>query len=308
MDKKVSAEFVLNFIDSLPVKPYASNNFDQDGLFAIDKYEAIKQKHLQVNQKGLVRHLLFDLDHKKIFIWKDLGLPQPSWQSVNPLNGHSHIAYTLKAPVCISLKGRHKPKAYLEDIRLKICGGLCGDINYRGVTTKNPLHEYWNVIIGDCHEYELRDLAEICKDFKKPKKIIRGEITGSRNCYLFDAGRYWAYLNVDEYSDSGIFREAVLNHLMSLNTFSPELGFNEVQAIAKSIAAWTWKNFQRYNKRFRQRQSRRGQLSGEARLLKSEQKRNEAVFLHNECHMSLTETAKHLKMSRRTIAYWTAKL
>lgn len=307
--KNVSDEFEALFLGSLPTRPMASDCFDQYGLFAMSQSEAITKKHIQVNSPGLVKHLLFDLDHSNIFQWEDSNLLEPSWMAINPLNGHSHLAYTLEAPVCISAKGRQKPKRFLEDVRLKMSVGLKADINYVGLTTKNPLHDYWRVIVGERHDYSLNELVEYAFIFPKQSKSNQQKFDGSsRNCHLFEIGRLWAYRNVSKYSEPWELREAVLSHLMGCNRFNPPLSYAEVHSIANSIARWTWRNSLSYNKKLRKRQSNRGVLSGEVRWQQNASVRNVAYLLHLYFRESLTKIANHLRVSRRTVAYWRSDL
>jgi len=303
---EIAAQFADNFVDGLLDKPFASNGFDQYGLFPYNKIEAIQQKHIQVNSKGLVKHLLFDLDHDNIFVWSDVGFPEPSWQAINPLNGHSHIAYTLKVPVCVTEKGHKKPKIFLEDVQLKMLAGLNADLNYAGLTTKNPLHEYWNVLIGTRHDYELGELAEYCYKFKKAIKHKREEIFGSRNCSLFNSVRIWAYRNVSRSSDLWIFREAVLNELMMCNTCKPPLPYNEARSVAKSIANWTWAKFERNNKRLRERQSNKGIRSGEVRSKHIHHSGSMGYLLTNLGVYTQSEAAEILWTTDRTLRNWIA--
>jgi hypothetical protein len=254
----------------------------------------------------MIKHLLFDVDHKNIYIWKDVNLPEPSWIAINPINGHSHYCYTLKSAVCISKKGREKPKKFVDDVKLKMAAGLNADPNYVGLTTKNILHEYWYVLIGSKHDYELAELAEYAYKFKKQYKPKKEEVIGSRNCDLFEFGRHWAYINVARYSSQWVFQEAVLNQLMVNNTYRSPLHYNEVRATAKSIANWTWTNYERHNAKLSERQSKRGILSGKARRSNSKHTRDMALILHLWLRETQAETAERLCISKRTVAYWMA--
>jgi len=134
-----SNAFQLDLIESLPNKPYCT---DELGVTYIrPKKTAVKKKYLQVNQPKISTYLIFDIDKQgAVFSWYDSNLPTPFWTSKNPENGHAHIAYRLKVPVCTSDMAHLEPIKYLAAIESAMTEKLKADRGFAGLLTKNPLH------------------------------------------------------------------------------------------------------------------------------------------------------------------------
>ncbi|PRW95799.1 replication protein A, partial [Pseudomonas fragi] len=54
---------------------------------------AIRYPYMQINRRGMVSWLIFDLDHTNSLAWDDEGLPPPNLVVRNRNNGHSHLFY-----------------------------------------------------------------------------------------------------------------------------------------------------------------------------------------------------------------------
>ncbi|MGP9491792.1 replication initiation protein [Psychrobacter sp. AOP7-B1-24] len=64
--------------------------------------------------------------------------------SQNPSNGHTHIVYKLKTPVCTSEHGSRKALDYLAKIQAGLVRETRADTGYTNFCiTKNPMHEHW---------------------------------------------------------------------------------------------------------------------------------------------------------------------
>ena len=245
--------FYRKFLRQLPHKPYCTDDLAA-GLRIRPLEMALKYLYIQVNPPGARWALVFDVDHRTE--WRtaqDAGLPTPTWQILNPDNGHSHIAYALKAPVCTSSAARTANLRYLAAIEAAYRQRLKADPLYTGLITKNPDRiDYWDVGYMDRLDgaaYTLDELAacalaELRANVKKERPL--GDIAGlGRNCYIFEKVRLWAYTAVREYWQRlGEWHEAVEEHCQAVNAeFSTPLYYREVRCIARSIAGWTSRHF-----------------------------------------------------------------
>lgn len=303
-----SALIQIGFYAHLPHKPYCCD--DLGGLIVRPKAMAIQKRYIQINPPCHTAFLAFDIDREfGAVAWYDAHLPPPTWTTQNPANGHAHIVYALKTPVCTTEHGSKKALDYLA----KVCAGLArklgADPAYNGLITKNPLHSDWRTTVWSVEPYELGDLAEFV-DLKPLTKQER-QIGLGRNCTLFDDVRKWAYRAVREHRGGkwGDWYTQVLNHAQNANTaFLDPLPHSEVKATAKSIAKYCWQNDTTIYNQFRDRQSVRGSKGdsskgGKARSAKYDDKRQKALYLCKQ-GISNTEIARTLGVSRVSVINW----
>jgi hypothetical protein len=235
------------FFERLPFKPYCVDTFSE-GLQVRRKVDAVKRRHIQYNTVAKVSWLCFDVDCVRAHeVWFDANLPVPSLIVQNRKNGHAHLLYALKTPVCRTNAAFLKPLRYLaaleEAVRLK----LGADAGFSGLMCKTPHHEAWHTLEADFEAiYELGDLAE-CVEFPAKTSKRQGISTGlGRNIELFDRLRFWAYKWLGAYKATGDFErwtEVVLSQCEKYNDFAKTLPRSEVKAIAKSVAKWTWQKY-----------------------------------------------------------------
>ena len=272
MNSRHSADFKLALFDSLPLKPYCT---DELGVTYIpQKKTAISKRYLQVNPPKMVNYLVFDIDREGgVLAWYDEGLPAPYWTSKNPLNGHAHIAYRLSVPVCTSDIAHIAPMRYLAAIQSAMLEKLKADKCYAGLLTKNPLHAHWQNTVWAQYEYSLDELEQYLDLRGHPKK--GPEIYGlGRNCELFDNTRKWAYKAIREFWQpeyKANWNNAVYSHIEALNgQFITPLPLSEIKSISKSIANWTFKHFT--PSKFRESQAKKGAKGGKAGSLEDKAK------------------------------------
>jgi hypothetical protein len=209
---------------------------------------ALRMKHIQLNPPVLRHWLLFDIDQPAAaLIWEKANLPPPNWIAVNRMNAHAHCGYLLAQPVVTSADGRDHPLRYAAAIESAFNIRLTADPSYSGLIAKNPLHPAWKTQHLHSHPYSLNELAEWVTLTKKPSPplLCSGLL---RNVSLFDSLRYWAYRTVLQFKKAGSFfdlwRAALLKEAEVMNLkFPAPLPANEVRSIAKSIAKWTWRQF-----------------------------------------------------------------
>jgi hypothetical protein len=244
--------FWKEFLGRIPHRPYCTDDLSS-GLVVRPAETALKYRYIQINPPGFQWVLIFDLDYKTgALTAKDAGLPMPTWQTINRKNGHSHIAYALKAPVCTSDAARLAPLRYVAAIEAAYRQRLRADPLYTGLITKNPANfTAWDVYYmdDDTDTYDLDYLAGfVLEELRKPHKAKKeaSEIAGlGRNCHIFETVRLWAYSAIRGYWDNpGDWGEAVMEHCQTVNSgFDAPLYHREVRGIARSIAGWTMKRF-----------------------------------------------------------------
>jgi hypothetical protein len=297
--------------DRLPRRPYCSDDL-QYGVRIRSLKAALTMPYLQVNPPHLRMWMLFDVDREGAAIaWEDANLPAPAWAAVNRLNGHAHLAYGLSAPVLMAENARREPIRFLQGIEGAYRVALQADPGYSGLITKNPQHPLWRVLYGDARLWELGELAEygnveryIPRYAKKPEEVGLG-----RNCITFEFLRQWAYRNIRAARDRGNFVlwQADCNNrgLVRNADFAHPMDGREVWHIAKSVAVWTWRRFdiEASDRRFRERQARRGKASGVARLQASEENRATARLMA-AAGLSSRKIAGELGVDQSTVVRW----
>ena len=228
------------FSDSLPNKPYCSNNL-LTGVRILPRKLALTHKYIQpqIGNK-LLGWMIFDVDRQgAAFAWDEANLPPPTLTIINPVNAHAHLLYQLKAPVPTTFKSNIHPIRYLGAIEHAFKSKMGADFGYAGVLTKNPLHASWRLSSNDVR-YDLATLAE----YVDLKHIEPRQAQGvGRNCSIFDEARKLAYRDVRNHVLKDSFYKSVLSICHLVNSyFSTPLGLREVAGIAKSISNWTWKH------------------------------------------------------------------
>lgn len=299
------------FSDSLPLRPYVSNNLEH-GLRVVGRGQADLFRYIQHNQPCLHRWLVFDCDFVGALAKvRDEGLPLPTYSAVNPKNGHSHLFYGLKDPVCTSDLAGWKPLLLLRRIEYALREALGSDVDYGGFISKNPLHEHWQVEEVNPELWSFGDFQDF---LTLPKRLPRKASTEGlgRNCTLFEIVRHEAYASVLGYRLGG-GQKAFYAHIHALviqhNSAFPEPLYRaEVRSIAKSISSWTWKNYtgKLSDEVFSKRQAQRGKRGGLAKGQANAEKRAAAQEMAS---MGMTQRAiaAELGVAQKTISNWLSK-
>ncbi|MCF9047428.1 replication initiation protein [Acinetobacter nectaris] len=312
-------QFLEVFYKNLAPKPYCSYG-KGTATFIRSKHHAIKFPLIQVNPPHIVRYLIFDIDMPDAYLhFSDAQLPVPTWIAKNKENGHCHICYELKIPVCKTENARLKPLAYLAAIEHSYANKLGADLEYAGLLTKNPIdRKNWEVTLLNPRPFELDELADYVDLDYQPKKMTKNEISGlGRNCAMFDSVRFWAYKEIGGSIDMGYksWHSKVLNTAQSVNhTFLQPLPHSEVKATAASVAKWVWRNHHsaEFQAKFSEKQANRAKIGntkgsnskgGKARSLNYADSRQMALKLHIE-GMNNTQIAAKLNVSRKSITRW----
>jgi hypothetical protein len=304
------------FEKRLPRKPYCTDDL-QSGLKIRSARHAVRRKYIQVNPPWLRSWLVFDVDREGAALaWEDALLPEPAWCSINPANGHAHIAFGLDAPVLIGEHTHDRPVRYLAAVESAMRAKLDADPSYSGLITKNPLHKDWRTLWSQ--NAGVYDLAFLSDHLDLPRFVPKrkpAEIGLGRNVTLFDWLRHYAYRAIRGWKrpEPGIYIRW-MNHLYEMalqrnGDFANPLDFRECYHIAKSVAKWVWNRFDidASDKRFAQRQRQRGRIgglrSGAVRQKASEDKQASARLMRAK-GMTQTEIAQALGVTDRTVRNW----
>lgn len=313
----IDTNFKEKFINNLPHKPYCSYGKGTATLIR-SKHHAIKLPLIQVNPPHLVNYLIFDIDASDAYLhYFDAELPLPTWIAKNKTNGHCHVCYELKTPICKTANARLKPLCYVAAIEQSYAQKLGADVGYTGLLTKNPIDSDWEVSILNPVPFELDELADYV-DLETKPKIPEKEVSGlGRNCSMFDSIRFWAYKAIRGHLEGGCdgWYEQVLNIAQNVNSaFVSPLPYSEVKATAKSVAKWVWRNHHSadFQKLFSKKQSIRAKKGvakgntsrgGKARSATYMDIRQQALQMHLQ-GKTIQQISVLLSTHRNSISKW----
>lgn len=289
-----------------PRKPYCSNDLEA-GLRIRSLKSALKHQYVQANPPHLRVWSIFDVDRAGAMVaWDDAGLPPPSWGSKNKANGHAHLVWGLSAPVLVDgLGARDAPMRYLCAVESMMREMLRADSGYAGLVTKNPAHPLWETLRGPRLAYDLGELAEYLPGLEKHRPRGRVEEVGlGRNVTLFDKLRHWAYRGVRDYWHVGgltgwnAWLSVSNTKALTYNAdFKNPLDGREVWHVARSVAKWTWRNFNAET--FSVIQTKRAQI----RWGDNEDKRASARLMR-AAGQTVGAIATELGVAHRTVQRW----
>lgn len=215
---------------------------------------AIRYPYMQINRRGMVSWLIFDLDHTNSLAWDDEGLPPPNLIVRNRNNGHSHLFYAIP-PVCTTENARDKPIQYMRAVYAAFALRLKADPDYNsGPVAKTPGHPWWSTSELHNNVYELGELADYVELQVSPWKTgpQLEDLPHSRHCVLFEQLRYFAYSIVNQERERGTLASfsrrleafAHNHNKFARNGFSEDLMLSSVRATVRSVARWTWTRYQ----------------------------------------------------------------
>lgn len=314
--QQLRLELAESFYDSLPKRPYATDDFDY-GVQIHSKKIAIKKKHLSLNHKYITQWVTFDIDRNGAvadLLYDTTGVQTPNLVVENPANGHAHFLYKLQTPVYRSENASTKPINYLTAIYSEMRGLLGADTAYTGLISKNPMHESWRTQELRIEPYSLADLArnlDLDATVAHAAKISVDEAYyEGRNVKLFNELREWSYVAVRDFRGKTYeqWLQACIDYGMQLNhMLTHRLGYGEIKQISKSVSKFAWKNDGYCYQEFIDRQTRLGKLGaskgGTARSASYEPKREQAVALFAD-GVKKKDIALELGVSDRTIRSW----
>jgi hypothetical protein len=225
----------------------------------LPKRYALNKPYLVVNNPKRNWYFIVDVDRDDSLIWWDIaGLPCPTLIVVNKDTGRSHYYYELALPLPERSKWSEKTNRLIEAVIRYYCYALQSHkaIIDQIQLSKNAVCGQWETFGADdnCGLYSMSELAEYNKPLPKITKITEDD-KDSRNCYLFNQGRKFAYSIVKDCNSEIEFNNRLEAHLLHLNAVVipsefPDKGsleYGEVKSIRKSISCWVWtkrSNFQ----------------------------------------------------------------
>jgi hypothetical protein len=325
----ISVKVTSDIYNALPNKPYCSDS----KTYAIirSKYYAQDKPYIQVNNPNLKRYLIVDIDEQDAYsILLDSRLPQPTYISINRVNGHLQCAWKLRDAVSTSYNSRISPIRFLAAIDAAYNYRLKGDASFGDCLAKNPLHDRWNNEYCDI-EYTLHELADYVDLSEKDASNVAAndDVSGlGRNNTVFDIARKQAYKMVRKAVSKPQFQSwqaDILASCESLNKqFTKPMQHNEVKNIARSIARYTfkmWAQFVHSMDNFRAIQAVRGAIGGKRGSNKAlsgakggaKSKRNGSVKKDGLLSKVLAMKAQHynhraiaedLNISASTVSLW----
>lgn len=269
--------------NQIPANPLAADVF-ADGVYRMPREEALRLAHIEFNTGAQIRWLNFDIDQPDSYDALDRSnLPAPNIFVSNRSNGHGHALYALDGFIGLTDASRMAPIRLAADIQRGMTRRLGADPRYQNRLAKNPLSARWASSFMAPSPYHLTDLLAALDraDIRRPPDRI--DTTGlGRNCDLFDIVRVWAYakmrtakatMSPDQWREA-VFSEVAIHNL----GYAQPLSVAETRGIAKSIATWTWKRFNR--EAFSDIQASR-RLKGAASQQRKTRSLIEAVVDHN---------------------------
>jgi hypothetical protein len=251
----------------------------------MSRTNALALPYIEANPTSTRALIVIDHDnHEATEIADSVGLPEPSYISLNHYTGCGHLVYALTTPVCMSPSARPAPQRLLSMVERGLNLALGGDNAYGGRITKNPTNPQHTAVWGP-HDavFDLRDLAKALNSIGalssgKPPTLPDIAVSG-RNVALFDVTRTWAYGQRRHYTSLEQWADAVLHRTRDFNTSivsarfaSGALPDHEVTQIALSVAKWTWLHIHNVNVNRSARGLSGGTRSGAARTQQAEQR------------------------------------
>lgn len=248
---------------------YDARDSNGEYRYELPKERAKEFPYLQMNYPH-IDYICFDLD-----FWGSVGrademdMPGPTLTVVTKDSGHCHYLYELHDPV--PRKHSKNTARLLKNVKWAYKEMLCADavITTQKQLIKNALSPKWGIVEG-YKPFTLSEMAESIPDAVREamqERLRPGNTanigirpfeetlnTKSRNCSLFENGRFYAYAIAKEHSTQDSLYNAVLAFLEVLNDneipkypqyFPCKVSMSELRGIAKSIAKWTYPR--RYN-------------------------------------------------------------
>jgi len=290
-----------SFTNTLSKKPYCGNDLKRYGLKVRNREHALRHKYIQPNQPNSTQWLLFDIDYRVTVetITEDLLLPTPTIFIQNPKNQHAHVAYRLNTPIHYNKTSSKKPIEFLDRVQAGMERALRADASFAKLIIKNPTHQAWRTTWGNV----AYDLDEFCDYCEVPLKIVAQDAGEGRNCTLFETLRKWAYRAIRQgWPDFEQWLIACEVRADGINKgFDKPLPWSEVKGTAKSVAKYTHKRFS--EGAFSAIQSARQAKSVEARIVKTQDKREQAIEL-KKGGMTVREISELLSVGKSTVARW----
>jgi hypothetical protein len=232
------------FVERLPSRPLATDDFALWGLYPHPKVSALQKKYIQPNSRTQTAWMVFDSDQPGSgHDWHLREAPTPNIVCENRANKHAHLLYGLQVPVFKSPAAHLGPMRFAAAVEEGLRQKLGADPAYGGLICKNPLSEAWDVRTYEERLYDLPWLADYVDLPKYTDRRKHVSVYGlGRNCTMFENLRRWAYGAIRcHWRDLEDFRRACLLQAGEYNTFPAPLPVAELRSTSRSVASWTWR-------------------------------------------------------------------
>lgn len=252
-------------IELLPYRPWCADETKRMRVRPRD--EALQYPYLQLNPPGIVRVVSIDVDYEcGPYGWRDVWAPPPNFTVHAVKTGRVHCSDVLAVPVSTKTeKGQPKhPARWLAGISRALVRKLEAD-RVVPVITRNPFAPGPDARLT-IHRIEPYDLDELDSWVGTRPPEFRPVLEHSgigRNVSLFDSLRIWAYRQVRRCRAMGEERwyRYVLSEAEELNSeFRHPLQWREVRDVARSVASWTWENYEGSGRSYNRGAARRAGL------------------------------------------------
>lgn len=295
------------FVKHAPRKAYSADDVTKIKVRKIE--QALQYRYVQPNDFNSKLWLVYDIDRATSpdEIIDDLGLPAPHYFVQNTQNQHAHVFYALETPVHLNANSSQAARRFAAAVDVGMTLALDADVSYSGLIAKNPTHAHWRVWSCAAERYELHELAEYVdlSAFNDKRKNLP-ELGLGRNCLIFERLRTWSYKAIRQgWPAYNPWLRACTQRAEAYNAqLSNPLDMREAQAIARSVARYTYRNFTPQG--FSQWQAVQGAKGGRAKGRAYDDKRTQARLLRSK-GFSIRVIADELQCSKTSVQKWCTK-
>jgi ribosomal protein L37AE/L43A len=218
----------------------------------LKKY-ALNKPYLVVNNPKRNHYATFDVDTcDSLYLWEIIGVPCPTLIVANKDSHSSHYLYEFINPLPERRLWSEKTVKLIESF----CKYYCYVLQSHKVIidqmqlSKNAMSAQWETWGGsadNCGVYSVSELAEYIKPIPKTASKTEAD-QDSRNCYLFNNSRRYAYSIVKDCQTEIEFYNRLDAYMVSVNEIEipgqfpnkGKLESGEVKSTFKSISGWVW--------------------------------------------------------------------
>jgi hypothetical protein len=290
-------------------------------------------RYIQHNQPNSLSFMVFDIDTPRaILAHEKVDILAPSFYTVDKEKTTAHAVYMLDTPVHRNQHSKQSPQRLFATLESIYGVKLGADAGYSGLVMKTPWYSGHSVYMPDevLSTVSLTEMADYVdfglynaelKASRGREKVITEAYSESRNVMVFDMARKKAYKDIREHWggryeewEGSVYKivQDAWSKVSVINVKDAPYLISEMKATARSIAKWTWEkitqsSFQEYVEmtHLPHQQSERQAKSVESRLIKTQDKREQAREMKNS-GISIAEIARILQVSRPTIYSWIA--
>lgn len=209
--------------------------------------QATQNAYVGYNTPKVTTFIVIDLDYNgSIFAYHDAGIPRPQFVLKNPSNGHCQYLYRLKDPITFFKNSQQAPIDLLNAVEYALNDVLGGDKAFTGYLAKNALNSAHEVYYTGAESYTLHNLADYLDlPTQTPTQADNDEFYG-RNDAIFHTVRKLAYSIAFSCNYTQIYEQCLVWCEECNAQYSPQLPYNELKSISKSIAEYcTGERFKR---------------------------------------------------------------